>query len=158
MKKLLKIVLCIVVSCFFLTGCSLKNIVKGHIEKEFQEGSEKIKEQMEESNSSSDEEEIKLYSDNTKYVFEFGSVRYVFYYKGDKITGQETYIDYGSSEMAEMAEKLLKTEDLESVEKHYVKGKYLVLVYNKSAYENLTVSDIKDAYSYMSEVTKESNN
>ena len=35
------------------------------------------------------EEDVKLYSDNTKYVFEYTNTKYVFYYSGDKITAYQ---------------------------------------------------------------------
>lgn len=154
MKKKIISILCLVLVCTTLTGCGLKSKIKEYVKSELEEEVEKVEDQVNDNDNSETEDEIKLYSDNTKYVFELGNIKHVFYYKGDKITGQHTYIDYNDNDTAKMAEKMLNFDDLENVEKHYVKGKYLVIEYNKNAYENLTVQDVKEAYSYMEEVTK----
>jgi hypothetical protein len=100
-------------------------------------------------------DDIELYSDDTKYVFEMGNTKYIFYYSGDEITGYTTYTEYEDAETANAVYSLLKKEDLTGVDKYYTKGKYIVYELNKSEYEDMKASDIKLAYSYMKEVKKE---
>ena len=40
----------------------------------------------------------------------------------------------------------------EDIERYYTKGKYLVVVYNQSANEAATVSEIRETYSYLKEI------
>lgn len=101
-------------------------------------------------------DDIELYSDDTKYVFEMGNTKYVFYYEGDTITAYHTYVNYGDSRTARYTYNFIKKEDYPVADKYYVQGKYLVFEWNKSEYQNLKASTLRQAYSYMKEVKKNS--
>lgn len=94
--------------------------------------------------------DLKLYSDSTKIVFESENIRYVFYYSGEKITGYLTYINYETAELANYALQILERN--ETIKKAYTQGKYLIVEYNESEYEDLTVTSLRAAYSMMKEV------
>ncbi|MBR6034285.1 MAG: hypothetical protein IKP28_06145 [Clostridia bacterium] len=98
-------------------------------------------------------QDLELYSDSTKIVFANGQTKMVFTYNGDEITGYMVYIDYENATTAAYALTLIDGED-DSIEKAYVSGNYLVIEYAKSEYENLTVDDVRRAYSYLKEATK----
>lgn len=139
----------IIIMCFLLVGCGKSN---DDIEETIDNNQTNNVNTSGESNAKS--EDIKLYSDNTKYVFEMGNVKHVFYYSGEEITAYHAYLDYGDANTAQLSYNLLKAEDLDDVDKYYVNGKYLVFEYNKSQYEDMKASDLKTAYSYMKEITK----
>ena len=151
MKKKLLISILIVIFCFTLVGC-------GKTKEESKETNTNASETTTDNSndstngSSSSDEEVKLYSDNTKYVFEFSNTKYVFYYSGDKITAYHTYVDYNDSASAKAAYQLIKMEDYPEVKNITLKGKYIVFEWAESEYEDLTASNIRTAYSYMKEV------
>ena len=137
MKKKIIIIGMLILACF-LTGC---------------EGNEKNNKTGQETNNST-EEELKLYSDDTKYVFELANTKYVFYYKGDEITAYHTYVDYESKETASTIFNTLKMEEYPEAKKFYVKGKYIVFEWNESEYKDYKASELQTVYSYMKEVKK----
>ena len=98
-------------------------------------------------------DDIDLYSDSTKIVFKNGQVKLVYYYSGDTITAYHTYLDYEDAVTAKLALNLIDKDDL-TIKKAYTKGKYLVVEYNESEYENMTVSELKALYSYLEEIKK----
>ena len=98
-------------------------------------------------------EEIELYSDDTKVVFLFNKIRYVFYYSGDEITAYHTYVDYGDNATAKMAYSVIDRED-ETIKNCYVDGRYVVFEWEESEYEGLTYSNLRTVYSYMEELKK----
>ncbi len=100
------------------------------------------------------DEELKLYSDNTKYVFELANTKYVFYYKDDTITAYHTYVNYEDNATAKNIYNTLKIEEYPEAEKFYVKGKYIVFEWKETEYADLKPNELKTVYSYMKEVKK----
>ena len=150
MKKKILLGFLAMTFCFTLTGCGDSNK-----EEVIDDTSSNIEETIENTKESGVEEELKLYSDDTKYVFQYGNITHVFYYSGDTITAYHSYIDYGDANTATLTNNLLSVEDLVDVDKHYVKGKYIVFEHNKNQYEDMTVSELKTAYSYMKEIKEQ---
>ncbi len=142
MKKIFAILLIFVMS-FILVGCGNKNV-------EPKTSSHYDSDNGLTTNSS---EEIELYSDDTKVVFLFNKIRYVFYYSGDEITAYHTYVDYGDNATAKMAYSVIDRED-ETIKNCYVDGRYVVFEWGESEYEDLTYSNLRTAYSYMEELKK----
>ena len=146
MKKKFLVGLLALVICFTLVGCGNKNAELND------NAQDNTSQNQTDTSNNSNENNIELYSDNTKIVFQSGNSKLVYYYSGDKITKYESYFDYGDSATAKYALSVLeKDQDIKNV---YTKGKYLVIEYNESVYEGATVSDIKALYSYLEEVKK----
>ena len=139
MKKIISILL-VTMFCLAMVGC-------GKVETDEDELDTKVNDSVETGN-----EELKLYSDNTKYVFEYTNTKYVFYYSGDKITAYHTYVDYQTAESARAVYQALKLGDYEDLDKVTQKGRYLLFEWNERTYEGLTASDLKTTYSYMKEL------
>ena len=99
-------------------------------------------------------DEIEVYSDNTKIVFETNDGKLVFYYSGNEITAYHAYLNYQNNANANYANAVLKMDENDDIDKTYVKGKYVVVEYNKSTFENLTLDDVKTTYSYLKELKK----
>jgi hypothetical protein len=91
-------------------------------------------------------------------VFQQQNLINVFYYEGDEITGHHVYIDYNDHSSAQAAYSIYNLSELEQddalADRVYVKGQYLVMEYNESEYENLTLNDIRNAYAYGTELKK----
>ena len=137
MRKKLFVFLMVVMVVFTLTAC--------------EKGTEETN-TGKESGSSENANDLQLYSDNTKVVFENGPSKLVFYYKGNAITAYHLYIDYGNVETAEYALSVLEKND--TIDKAYTKGKHLVIEYAESEYKDFTLDDIKSVYSTLKEVVK----
>lgn len=147
MKKKVLLILIIFLMTFTLLGCG-----KESNKKEEKITRDEIEKLINDSDTSSDSE-INLYSDDTKIVFENGNSKLVFYYSGNEITAYHSYIDYGDSVTAKYALKVLENGD--NIDKIYTKGKYLVIEYDKSQYETLTLDEVKLTYSYLEELKKQ---
>lgn len=145
MKKRLLVVFLIIV-CFTLVGCGTdKKLVENN-----DKNDSKTEKKSDVSNNSSNDE-IELYSDSTKIVFKKDNSKMVYYYSGEKVTKYEVYLDYGNAATAKIMLEQLEDND-DTIKKKYIKGKYLVIEYAESEYEDLTVSDIRTAYSYLEEL------
>ena len=155
MNKKILIGLFTIVMCFALVGC----------EKEKTPDNGKTQEQgnnnnsLEVNNKDSEEEyNIKLYSDDTKMVFNFSNVYYItYYYSGDKITGLEYVYDCQNKETAKLMEASIKAnykaeDNIKSVER---KSKYIIVTWTEEEYKDNTVEEIKETYSYLEQVQKE---
>jgi len=145
MKRKIFIGLLAIAMCFVLVGCG-KTVEDNEEDNVLDTGTT--------TNNGSDEE-VKLYSDNTKYVFEYVNTKYVFYYSGDTITAYHTYVDYETAASAKAVYSALKLGDYEDLDKVTQKGRYLVFEWNKRTYEDMTASDLRTAYSYMKELKEE---
>lgn len=145
MKKKLFLTLLSFILIFSLTACGDKT-----------EEEDNTNEETENTSTVGDLDDVELYSDDAKYVFELANTKYVFYYSGNTITGYETYVGYDTKEAASIAYAALRTQDLESVDKYYLKGKYIVFKWKESEYADLSVEDIKLSHSYMKELKKNS--
>lgn len=100
-------------------------------------------------------EVLDLYSDNTKIVFEYYNTKYVYYYSGSKVTNYYTYIDYGDNTSAKEAYKKIDKSEYEGYKSISVKDRYIVIEWKKSEYEDLSIDDVKEAYSYMNIIYKD---
>ena len=146
MKRKIFICLLVFTLCFMMVGCG------------------KTVEEIDDTNDVQDndvttetleEDDVKLYSDNTKYVFEYANTKYVFYYSGDKITAYQTYVNYESASTARAVRTALKKEDYPGLKNVSIKGKYLIFDWDESTYEDMSASDLKTVYSYMKELKEE---
>ena len=141
-----KIILCslLFLMMLFATGCG-NDTTTGEDETNNGGSSSEVE-------SKSDDDKIELYSDNTKMVFQNGTSSLVYYYEGDKITGYHAYIDYENAATANYVLSMLDKN--ESIAKAYTKGRYVVIEYAESEYENTTTDEIRLLYSYLEEVQK----
>ena len=93
------------------------------------------------------EPDIEIYSDSEKLVFDANSKIMVFYYKGDKITGMEQYLNEGKSATAKkVADMYNEKEKNPGVKEVRSEGKYVVIVYDDTAYGSLTVPLVRKMY------------
>ena len=148
MKKRLITLITIILCLFLVTGCGLQNDAEENIETTNNNTAEAA-----ETNTSTESEKIELYSDNTKIVFKNASGSLVFYYSGEKITKYEAYLDYQTPALAQYALSLIE-KDNSTIKKASANGRYVVIEYNESEYENLTVSEVRALYSYLEESQK----
>ena len=106
-------------------------------------------------------------SDDTKYVLTLGQdeiivedeenppLKYhaVYYYTDDKITGLTQYYEYENNSDAQAAydyfQKNLLDDESAEIKEITVNGKYVVMVADSSAYENMTATDIKQQIDFM---------
>ena len=133
-----------------LTACGSN----GKNEQEDKKGNESSEvESGEEGSSESVAEKIELYSDSTKMVFKNGNTQLVYYYSGEEITAYHAYIDYENAATANYALTLIEKDD-ETIAKAYTKGRYLVVEYAKSEYEDLKTSEVRALYSYLEQIQK----
>lgn len=148
MKKKILLGLLAVVMCFTLTGCGeeepqdINDLLNGG-------GS------SEKGNNDNADDEINLYSDNTKMVFDFSGIyKIVYYYKGEKITGLEYYYNYESKEVAKLAVTSLKTQYTEedNIDSITQKGGYVIIKFKEEEYKDTTVQEVKDTYSFLEQV------
>lgn len=154
-KKLLAILLVCVVS-ISLTGCgsNIKNELDNIVD-QFENDNNQDEENKGNENNSNKDDSMKLYSDDTKLVFNMEDLYYiVFYHNGNEVTGLEYIYDYPDIETVKFFEKTVKAsyEADDSVEKVEVKGKQLRIKFKKSVYDGQTVESIKQAYSYLEEM------
>ncbi len=147
MKNKLLLIIISIFMLFLVTGC-------GNESNDLEDNNESDNTNEVDNNqsSSNDDDKIDLYSDNTKIVFANGGGKLVYYYSGEKITGYSAYLDYGDSATAKLA--LSVSEKDETIKNMYTQGRYLVVEYNESQFEDTTVSEIKALYSYLEQVQK----
>ena len=148
MKKLLTALLVLFLS-FSLTACGK--------DENNNNSNEKNQEQGEVNNGENNEEalkDIELYSDDTKMVFKIEDIEAVYYYEGETITAYHAYAKYPTIADANIALSALKQEENPTIDKAYVNGKYLVIEYAKSTYENLTTSNVRLLYSTLEQTKK----
>lgn len=67
----------------------------------------------------------------------------VYYYSDDKITGLETYYDYGSDDAAKLSYEAMQGTDGGKADSYKLNGKYIVMVADASEYEGMTAADAK---------------
>ncbi len=146
MKKILLSTL-LFLMLVFITGCG--NETNDDVENII----DNIEDKSTETSNTTEDDKIDLYSDDTKMVFKNGTGSLVYYYSGDKITGYHAYLDYGDAATAKYALTIMD-KDLENIKNAYTKGRYLVIEYNESEYEDMTASEVKALYSYLEEVQK----
>lgn len=89
---------------------------------------------------------IELYSDDTKMVFKNGNSQLVYYYSGDTITAYHAYIDYEIATTAKYVATSVIEKDA-TIDKVYAKGRYVVVEYAKSTYEDTTATEVRKLYS-----------
>ena len=156
MKKYLGGIFAIIICLLVVTGCG-----KSKVEKNFteiynnleRESEESFNETENDSTGTTETDDIKLYSDNSKIVFKTEQGMMVYYYSGEKITKYEVYLDYNDAATAKFALSVLDDEE-DGIKKKYTKGKYLVIEYDESEYDTLTLTEVKTMYSYLEEIKK----
>lgn len=161
MKKFLKNLFAVLLICIvslLVTGCGEKNNdiddIIDKVQNNNKENDDK-KNSEDSKNTSNEYDDLKLYSDDTKIVFNMENVYYIVYYhNGNDITGLEYIYDYPDAATARYTETVLKAsyQDDSSVEKIEVKGKQLRVKFKESAYDGETLESVKQAYSYLKEV------
>ena len=150
MKKLL-LTLFAVSLTFALTACGNKDTEEEkNPNKENNTSEVETNDNNESSANEPSGETIQLYSDDTKMVFKRDKTQLVFYYSGDEITAYHAYADYETAAAANFALSLIEKDD--TIDKVYTKGRYLVIEYAKSEYENLKTSEVRALYSYMEQI------
>lgn len=148
-----KIVLGIVsiMMCLLLVGCGNTNKdLKNVIEKE---DNTKVEENGSESS-------LKLYSTKNKLVYNMSDLYFIVidFDNSGNATGFKWIYDYGdittaASMVAIIRANMEEATDIKSVSQD---GKYIVVDYNKSAYESLTYETTKAAFSMYQEVEEQS--
>lgn len=159
MKKVLKSLFSILFICIIsisLTACG-NNKIDNNVDDIINQSENNNKKNDNNDNKTEEDEYdyIKLYSDDTKIVFNMENVYYIVYYhNGNDITGLEYIYDYPDAATARYTETVLKAsyQDDSSVEKIEVKGKQLRVKFKESAYDGETLESVKRAYSYLKEV------
>ncbi len=145
MKKNIIVGILLLVAFFGLVGCKKKeedkqeDRAKTEVNDQEEQG-----ENIDNGEINQPEDDYELYTDDKKMVFKDGKKYSVYYYSGTKITAYHQYIDYDTKEKAD--EVLITYEKPANVDKVYVDGKYLVLEYKKSEYENLTIYKLRTLY------------
>lgn len=100
-------------------------------------------------------DDMKLYSDDTKIVFNMQDVYYlVYYHNGHEITGLEYIYDYQDSAAAKSAAAVLKTTQDENIEKIEAIGSKVKVVFKKEQYKGETLESVRQTYSYLEEIKK----
>lgn len=153
MKKIL-ITLSAFIICFALVGCgsqiNLDDIIGGESGETGDNGDDQ----------GTKVDEIKLFSDDTKLVFNFQDVyTIVYYYSGETITGLEYYYNYGDASTASYAKMTLTNQYKEgdNIESITQNGKYLIVKFKPDAYKDTTASEVKQTYSYLNQVYADNN-
>lgn len=142
MKNILKISICVCL-CLILMGCGCSK-----------------KEDNQKKNNETKIEKIsdKLYTDDTKLVFNNNNMyKLVFYYNDlNQITGYEHYYEYATEKDAENNYKTA-LEELSGnilISKIERKNNYVIYTMANSEYEGKSVDDIKESYSFLIPVYK----
>lgn len=152
-KKLSLIILSIAF-CIILTGCGDKN--KDPNIDDIINGSEKQNDEKNNTeNESTSGEEVKLYSDDTKIVFNVGDVYHVvFNHDGENIIGMEYVYSYPDADSAKYAETMLKVtyEEGNGVKSVSRTGKQIKIVFDENTYHGLTVEQVRTDYSMYEEM------
>lgn len=147
MKKLLFCLFIGLIS-FALTGCGERS------QEDINELGDIIN-NNDKNNNNDNNTDIKLYSDNTKLVFDFNSVyKIVYYHSGNKITGLEYYYDYQDATTASYAYSAIKAnytseDSIESVKQN---GKYIIVKFKEEEFADTTLEEVKETYSYLKQV------
>lgn len=74
--------------------------------------------------------------------YESGVVHVVYYYNGDKIINARAFYEYPDEEMAKIAMEKLQVGEYATNKK--MSGKFVIFDLNKTQYEDLTVSELKE--------------
>ena len=144
MKRKLLFGLLAILFAFTLTACGNDDVIDNNNSND-NDGGEIVEEK-------GAFDELDLYSDDTKVVFESGLTRLVFYHDGTVITAYHAYIDYTDNESAEYALSALNKEL--SIKKAYTKGRFLVIEYADEEFEGYTLEDVELAYAIYKKITK----
>ena len=164
-KRIFSLGILLILMCFILTGCGNKSEETSTNEsnKNTQNNSTSIDTEIKTNNNTTTQDKtsvddvdiVELYSDDSKLVFKSADTVYmVFTYSGDKITGYSTYADCGSVSGANAALIEYNKNPDEEVKRVYTKGQYFVAEFKESEYVGLSVSEIRQAMSYLQEIKK----
>jgi len=96
---------------------------------------------------------IELYSDSEKLIYNFNNLYHlIYYYEGNKITGLQYRYDYGSAELAALSKSILETDNDPSIKSVVQDGRYIIVTYNEEEYKDMTVEEVKETYSYLEQI------
>jgi len=90
-----------------------------------------------------------VYSDDSTLIYKDEDAYMVFKHNGDEITGYSVYAEFDSEEEAKEALDEYNEDPDEDVINAYVDGNKVYLEYDKSVYEDLTLSTVKLMYTLM---------
>lgn len=170
MKKVLLAVM-IMVICLSLVACSSTSQTEENVkeevvntqensfleEPEAEKESEEIDDMNEESETAQETiENMKFYSDDTKYVITLeDNTRGIYYHDGNKITGYEIRVTYESHEEAELAKEEFEKEEEneeEDIKSVRVEGNELIAEFGPGEYEDTTIEEIETAFELLKSV------
>ena len=162
MKRKILFSILAIIMCLTLVGCGKEEKQNNTLDDIIEKFTNSEKDDKDNSSKNNDNkestslDEIKLYSDDTKMVFNFyDQYNIVYHYKGDTITGLELYYDYGTEELAKISKSAIEqTQDYE-IKSVVQKGRYVIVTYNEEAYQDMTVEEVKQTYSYLEQVYEE---
>ena len=150
MKKKLFIILLVGLLFITLTGCGKNEEIPNA------DNGESVKPGARDGETENDE--IKLYSDDTKLVFDATAYKMVFYYSGEKITGLEYYVDYQDSATAAYALASVKTQynEEDNIDSITQNGRYILVKFTEEEYKDLSVEEVKSTFSYFKQINESS--
>lgn len=73
----------------------------------------------------------------------------VYTYSGDEVTGLKMYYEYADSATASKAYGSMEDTEEDGIESIAIDGKYIIITGDKSSYEGLTASDVKEQIEFM---------
>ena len=98
-------------------------------------------------------EDIELYSDDTKIVYNYNDLyKLVYYHDGTNITGLENYYEMENSAVAAYTKTSLASTYPNATLTQ--KGRYVIITYNESEYKDLTLEEVKETFSFLQEIQK----
>ena len=134
MKKFFKVfILCLI--CILLVGCNKDN----------------------KDNNNEKENEIALYTDDSKLVYDNNGIfKVVFYHENNKVTKVEHYYEYADNESAkkEYEKFLVEYKSNISINSIKLNDKYVIFDVDITPYSNKTIEEIQETYSYFTPVYK----
>ena len=158
----------LLIMCMILTACEKKDIlgiigektntISNETQEEIIENAIKENNIIENTVAEIEEvegEEIELISNDSQIVYKNQDNVYTVYtYSGEYITGLYTYVDCETVGGAEKALVEAESEPDPSIERMFVKGKYLVFEVKDNDFKDVKVNDLKRAMSFLKEIKK----
>lgn len=98
-----------------------------------------------------------IYSDDNRVVYSFNdNCKIIIYKENDKVIGIEHYYDFGSKENLDKSINTIMNNYIgyEGLDKITQCDRYVKVIFNENAYKNMTVSQMKEVLSSLTEVKK----
>ena len=95
--------------------------------------------------------------DSNKISFVTDNTTVVFYHEGQKITGHEIMVDYGSADVAKAAYEAIKMSgayDTNEIKDISLKGQYMIFTYAASEYQGYTLDEVREMAANTQEALK----